>query len=96
MGLVLDKGGKDDKSFNNAAYQGLTRAKKELGIYGKFVEATDDNSYEPLLRALAIRNYDLIIAIGFAQGEAITKVSKQFPDKKFAIVDGPVEGPMCG
>ena len=47
VGLVLDKGGKDDKSFNAAAYQGAMKAKGELKIFVKTVEATDDNAFEP-------------------------------------------------
>lgn len=93
VGMVLDKGGKDDKSFNHAAYEGLTRAKKELKISGKFVEATDDNAFEPMLRAFARKDFDLIIGIGVSQADAIRKVSKQFPNKKFAIVDAEVPNP---
>src|SRR5438552_18152871 len=86
VGLVLDRGGKDDKSFNSSAYAGATEAKSKLGIYLKYVEATDDNAFEPLLRAFAQRDFDLMIGIGFAQKEAIKKVASQFPQKHFAIV----------
>src|SRR5271165_5331257 len=72
VGLVLDLGGKDDKSFNASAYEGATEARKKLGIYLKYVEATEDNSFEPLLRAFAQKDFDLVIGIGFAQKEAIT------------------------
>src|SRR5215471_11268196 len=78
VGLVLDRGGKDDKSFNASAFEGGSRAKKELGISLKYVEATDDNAFEPLLRAFAQRNFDLVIGIGFAQKEPIAKVAAQF------------------
>jgi basic membrane protein A len=93
VGLVLDRGGKDDKSFNASAYQGATEGKKKLGIYLKYVEATDDNAFEPLMRAFAQKDYDLIIGIGFAQKEAIQKVAAQFPKKHFAIVDAEVVAP---
>jgi basic membrane protein A and related proteins len=93
VGLVLDKGGKDDKSFNSAAYEGATKAQKELGIELKYVEATDTNSIENLHRSFAKKDFDLIIGIGFAQAEAVKKISAQFPDKKFAIVDGDVKNP---
>ncbi|PIS11672.1 MAG: BMP family ABC transporter substrate-binding protein [Bdellovibrio sp. CG10_big_fil_rev_8_21_14_0_10_47_8] len=91
VGLVLDKGGKDDKSFNSAAYQGATKAQKELGIEFKYVEAMDSNAIENLHRSFARKDFDLIIGIGFAQAEAVRKIAKQFPDKKFAIVDGEVK-----
>lgn len=93
VGLVLDKGGKDDKSFNTAAFNGLTQAKNELKIFTKYVEATDDNAFEPLLKAFAQKDFDLIIAIGFSQGEPVKKVAKQFPNKHFVIVDAQVDLP---
>ncbi|MBC7420582.1 MAG: BMP family ABC transporter substrate-binding protein [Bdellovibrio sp.] len=90
IGLVLDKGGKDDKSFNTSAYEGAKKAEKELGIELKYVEATDHNSLETLHRNFAQKKYDLIIGIGFAQTDAIKKVSALFPETQFAIVDGEV------
>lgn len=93
VGLVLDKGGKDDKSFNSAAYQGASKAEKELKIELKYVEATDSNAIENLHRAFARKNFDLVIGIGFAQTEAVKKVAAQFPNVKFAIVDGDITAP---
>lgn len=90
IGLVLDKGGKDDKSFNSAAFEGATQAEKQLGIELKYVEATDVNSLENLHRQFAKKNYDLVIGIGFAQADAVKKIAAQFPKVKFAIVDGEV------
>lgn len=91
VGLVLDKGGKDDKSFNSSAYEGAIKAQKELGIELKYVEATDNNSLEVLHRNFAQKNYDLIIGIGFAQTDAIKKVASAFPKTQFAIVDGEIK-----
>lgn len=93
VGLVLDKGGKDDKSFNTAAFRGATDAAKELGIELKEVESPDDAAFEPALRTFAERGYALVIAIGFAQVDAVKKVAPQFPNTHFAIVDGLIEGP---
>ena len=93
VGLVLDKGGKDDKSFNSAAYQGASKAEKELKVELKYVEATDSNAIENLHRAFARKNFDLVIGIGFAQTEAVKKVAGQFPNVKFAIVDGDITAP---
>lgn len=93
VGLVLDKGGKDDKSFNSAAYAGATKAEKDLKIELKYVEATDTNAIENLHRSFARKNFDLVIGIGFAQKEAVQKVAAQFPNVKFAIVDGEISAP---
>ena len=93
VGLVLDRGGKDDKSFNASAYKGANEAKEKVGITLKYVEATDDNAFEPLMRAFAQKDYDLIIGIGFAQKEAIQKVAMLFPKTHFALVDAEVSAP---
>jgi basic membrane protein A len=93
VGIVFDKGGKDDKSFNNAAYRGAMEAKERHGIQLKYVDATDNNAFEPLLRSLAQKDFDLVIGIGFSQAEAMQKVARQFPTKKFAIVDAEVAEP---
>ncbi len=94
IGLVLDKGGKDDKSFNSAAYQGAMRVKEELKSFVKYVEATDDNAFESLLRSFAQKKtFDLIISIGVSQVDSMKKVAALFPAQNFAIVDGVVEAP---
>src|SRR4051812_1944142 len=93
IGLVLDRGGKDDKSFNASAYKGLTEAKEKLHVSMKHVEATDDNSFEPMLRALAQKDFDLVIGVGVSQQEAMKKVATQFPKKNFAIIDAEVDMP---
>ncbi|MCM2283003.1 MAG: BMP family ABC transporter substrate-binding protein [Bdellovibrionaceae bacterium] len=92
VGLVLDKGGKDDKSFNSAAFRGATQAVQDFHIALKDVECPDDAAFEPALRTFAERGYPLIIAIGFAQIDAVKKVAPQFPQTHFAIVDGVVDG----
>ena len=93
VGLVLDKGGKDDKSFNSAAFKGAMKAKDDLKLFVKYVEASDDNSFEPMLRSFAQKDFDLIVAVGVSQAEAVKKVAEKFPQKHFAIVDAEVKAP---
>jgi basic membrane protein A and related proteins len=93
VGLVLDKGGRDDKSFNAAAFLGATEAEKKLGISLKVVEVSDDTAIEPSLRTFAKKQFDLIIAIGFVMGSALEKVAKDFPKVQFAVIDSVVESP---
>jgi len=87
VGLVLEKSGKDDKSFNASAYEGLKRAEKVLGVTTKTVEAPDNSAYESLQRAFAEKKYDLIVAVGFHQLESIKKNAERFPNQKFVLVD---------
>ena len=87
IGLVLERSGKDDKSFNASAYQGLKRAEKELGVMTKTVEAPDNSAYESLQRAFAEKKFDLVVAVGFHQLEAVKKNAERFPDQKFLLID---------
>lgn len=87
VGLVADAGQLNDNGFNELAYNGLKRAEAELGIKGRVVEAASAADYIPNLTTLARQGYDLVIGVGFAQGDAIAAVAKKFPDTKFAIVD---------
>lgn len=91
VGLVLDKGGRDDKSFNASAFKGATEAKEKYDIHLKVVESSDDVSLEPALKTFAQRGYDLIIGIGFVQRSPVERVAKLFPKKHFVLVDAPVE-----
>lgn len=93
VALVLDRGGKEDKSFNSAAHAGASKAQKELGIELKYVEAPDLNSFESMHRSFAKKKFDLIVGVGFAQSDAVKKVAGEFPNQKFAIVDAEVNLP---
>ena len=88
VGIVFDIGGKNDRSFNAAAWEGVKRAKKELGIVLRDVEPGNPTSIEPAMRAFAEKDFDLIIGVGFAQGPIMQKVATDYPNIKFAIVDG--------
>ncbi len=88
VGIVFDIGGKNDRSFNAAAWEGVQRAEKDLDIVLRDVEPGNPTSIEPAMRAFAERNFDLVIGIGFAQGPIMERVAKDYPNIKFAIVDG--------
>ncbi len=90
VGLAYDIGGRGDQSFNDAAAAGLDKAKSELGIDAKELEATGgeaDTAKEDRLRLLATSGYNPVIAIGFAYEGAVKKVAAEMPDTHFAIID---------
>jgi basic membrane protein A len=93
VGIVFDIGGKDDKSFNAAAWEGVKRAKDELGIFLRDVEPGDPTSIEPSMRAFAERGYDLIVGVGFAQAPIMNDVARDYPNLRFAIIDGVIDLP---
>ena len=88
VGIVFDIGGKNDRSFNAAAWEGVKRAEKDLNICLYDVEPGNPTSIEPAMRAFAERNFDLIFGVGFAQGPIMQKVADDYPNIRFAIVDG--------
>ncbi|MEU4658484.1 BMP family ABC transporter substrate-binding protein [Streptomyces sp. NPDC023723] len=94
LAIAYDVGGKGDQSFNDAAYAGLERAKKEYGYQTADIEPTDgetDADKEQRLASLAKQGYDPVIGIGYAYGTAMQKVAADYPDTTFGIVDSVVE-----
>ncbi|HUP32495.1 MAG TPA: BMP family ABC transporter substrate-binding protein [Gaiellaceae bacterium] len=87
VGLIVDQGQLDDNGFNELAFRGLTRAEEELGIEGRVLESASAADYIPNMTSLARQGYDLVIGVGFAQGDAVGKVAQRFPDVRFAIID---------
>ncbi|MEA2564409.1 MAG: basic rane protein [Acidobacteriota bacterium] len=88
VGIVFDAGGKDDRSFNAAAWNGVKRAAQDFPIVLRDAEPGDPNSVEPALRAFAERGYDLVIGVGFSQTPIVEQVARDYPELDFAIVDG--------
>jgi basic membrane protein A len=93
VGLAYDIGGRGDKSFNDAAFAGLEKAKSDLDVQIKDLSAKanePDSDKEERLRLLAKGGYNPIVAVGFAYAGPLEKVAGEFPDVKFAIIDGVV------
>ena len=91
VGLVVEPGG-IDYPYSHAAYLGLERAVRELGIRGRVLTPAPKEGYVPSLSTLARQKYDLVIATGViatrgAAGPAIDKVATEFPETRFAIID---------
>ena len=87
VGLVTDIAGLGDKSFNYLAGLGLKQAEKKYGIQGDVTVSKSGSSYAPNLTNYALKGYDLVIAVGFLEEQAVGQVAKKFPNVKFAIVD---------
>lgn len=84
---VSDEGNWNDKSFNEAVYTGLTQAESELGVQISALESATPEDFEPNLQASVDAGCDIIIGVGFALGDAITKISAANPALNFALVD---------
>lgn len=97
VAMVTDTGGVDDKSFNQSAWEGLTKFGEDNSLTEnegfKYLQSSKQADYQPNLQQLARDNFNLIYGIGFLMGEDIKKVADQFPDNNFAIVDMVVDAP---
>ncbi len=91
--IVFDMGGKFDKSFNEAAYAGAERFKKETAIAYREFEVTNEAQREQALRNMARRGSQVVVGIGFGQASGMERVAREFPNLKFAIVDAIVDLP---
>jgi basic membrane protein A len=87
VGLVFDVGGRGDKSFNDAAYAGLERAKRELGIEFQTLETGEGADREAAMRQLAASGSRLVFGVGFLFSDDIKKLAEEFPKVDFACVD---------
>ncbi|HSM58731.1 MAG TPA: BMP family ABC transporter substrate-binding protein [Candidatus Sulfomarinibacteraceae bacterium] len=87
VGLVTDVGRVDDKSFNQSAWEGVRRAADELDAQIDFVETDDATDYANNIGLFAESNYDVVVTVGFALGEATLEAAQQYPDIDFIGVD---------
>jgi len=87
-GLVFDIGGRGDKSFNDAAYKGLEKAKEELGVDFEVIDPGDGSDRESALRKLASKkDIGIVFGVGFIFTDDINNIAAEFPEKKFACID---------
>ncbi|MCA0425123.1 MAG: BMP family ABC transporter substrate-binding protein, partial [Proteobacteria bacterium] len=91
--VTFDVGGKFDKSFNEASYNGAEAFKKKTGIAYREFEITNDAQREQALTRFARDGQDPIVATGFSNGSALKKVAEQFPKTRFTIIDFVVDLP---
>jgi basic membrane protein A len=92
VGMITGTGGLGDKSFNDIAFSGVTRAFDELGVEYDYVEPTSIAEYEGFQRDFAKSgDYGLIICIGFDQAESLSLIASEYPEQRFALVDMVVE-----
>lgn len=91
--VLYDHAGKFDHSFNQAAHRGAERFKQEYKINYREGQIASDAQKEQLLRNMARKQADLIVAVGFAFTEAVEKVAKEYPNVRFTLIDAVAKGP---
>jgi basic membrane protein A len=91
--VIFDMGGKFDKSFNQAGYDGAERWKKETGKPYLEFEISNPTQREQANRRMAERGANPVVGIGFSQGSSMEKVAKDFPKLQFVIIDAVINLP---
>ncbi|HEX7557036.1 MAG TPA: BMP family protein [Leptolinea sp.] len=81
-------GAVNDKSWNESGYNGLLKIEKELGAKIAYQERIPLTDAEESLRTFASQGYDLVIGHGDEFSEAGKVVAPEFPNVKFAVVNG--------
>ena len=97
--IIYDLGGKFDKSFNEAAFNGAERWKAETGGSYKELEMQSEAQREQALRRLAEAGSNPVVMTGFAFGDVLAKVAPDFPDppsRKLILLGGLVSGWLGG
>lgn len=89
--LIYDLGGKFDKSFNEAAYNGAERWAKDTGGSYRDIEIQSEAQREQALRRFAEAGFNPVVTTGFAISSAIESVAADYPDTKFVTIDGWVD-----
>jgi len=91
--VIYDLGGKFDKSFNEAAYNGAEAWKKETGGSFLDLELQNDAQREQALRRFAGQGANPIVMAGFSWTAALSAVAPEFPDTNFVVIDAVVDAP---
>ena len=94
VGLVTDVGKVDDKSFNQSAWEATQQAAGDLGAQANFIETTAATDYRTNINSFADQDYDVIVTVGFALGEATLAAATEHPDIDFIGVDQRQGDPM--
>jgi len=87
VALVTDIGGLNDHGYNQLAYAGYTRAEQQYHFEEQVVQTQSMSDYMNNLTRAA-QNADLVIATGILMEIALDQIAKEFPNKKFALIDG--------
>jgi basic membrane protein A len=91
IAIAYDVGGRGDKGLNDLAALGLERAIKKLNISRLDVreQITDGNLGDRITRVrfLAKNKYQLIICVGSGYADTVRRISNEYPNTQFAIID---------
>jgi basic membrane protein A len=88
VGVMIDSGSENDRSFNEFTLKGAREAAEEAGFEFAYVTPQSATDYANTLEGMiANEQPDLVITVGFRMGDATANAARTHPDIRFAIVD---------
>ncbi|WP_128100076.1 BMP family protein [Paenibacillus sp. DCT19] len=93
VGIVMTEVGLGDRSFNDAAFDGLVRARDENSIVFDYREPNEKLTAEASFEQFAEAKFDLIIGLSDTIQADMEKVATKYPDRQFLLIDSQSELP---
>ncbi|MDQ4137899.1 MAG: BMP family ABC transporter substrate-binding protein [Actinomycetota bacterium] len=90
--MVTNSGGLEDRSFNQASWEGLQVAEEEFGIEAEVLVSTAETDLEPNVEQAVATGCQFVLTVGWELAPATQSFAEANPDLHFAIVDELVEG----
>ena len=91
--VIFDIGGKFDKSFNEAAYNGAERFKEETGIEYLEFEVTQEAQRDQAMRRMVRSGATIVVVVGFQNATPLETIGAENPETNFTIIDAVVDLP---
>lgn len=90
VGMITDIGTIDDKSFNQGTWEGIIKAKNELGIKEKYLQPGGQTKADYLteIKNIYDAGFKFIVTPGYKFDTAIYEAQEKYKDAKFVIIDG--------
>lgn len=89
--VLTDAAGLGDKGFNDVCWQGVQKARQDLGLSAQFVQSREQADYVANL-SLAAQNADAVVSLGYLYVDAVKEVAPHFPNAHFIHIEGDIPG----
>lgn len=93
IAMITDTGGVNDQSFNESAWEGLTKLKNDLGVSVGYIESVQETDYITNFDKAVDNGNDLIWGVGFATADALETAAAMNPEVHFGIIDNSYDEP---
>ena len=90
IAMVTDVAGVNDQSFNQSAWEGLEKAKKDLGVDVTYLESKQDSDYASNIETLVDQDTDLILGVGMKLAPAIEEAAKFAGARDVVLMEEPM------